>query len=81
MEGFPSNADDCGYLGDAGLFPDAAVLLNVQDTDVVGRLLPPKLQKWKERRDRRNEKRRKIKEKRQKKRVNSVQQQYPCSLR
>ena len=69
LEGFPRNVDECSYLGEQGLFPDAAILLAVEDTDVIGRLLPPKLQKWKERRDRRNEKKRRIKEKKQKKRV------------
>ena len=69
LEGFPRNVEECSYLGEQGLFPDAAILLAVEDTDVIGRLLPPKLQKWKERRDRRNEKKRRIKEKKQKKRV------------
>ena len=69
LEGFPRTAEECTYLGEQGLFPDASVILAVEDTDVIGRLLPPKLQKWKERRDMRNEKKQRIKEKKQKKRV------------
>lgn len=53
-----------------GLFPDAALILNVEDSDVIGRLLPPKLDKWRVKRDKRLEKKRKKKEKAQKKRVN-----------
>ena len=37
----------------AGLFPDAAILLGVEDTDIVDRLLPGKLEKWKVKRDKR----------------------------
>ena len=37
----------------AGLFPDAAIVLGVEDTDIVDRLLPGKLEKWKVKRDKR----------------------------
>ena len=40
-------------LSVAGLFPDAAILLGVEDTDIVDRLLPGKLEKWKVKRDKR----------------------------
>ena len=64
LEGFPRSSEECAYVGEQGLFPDAAIILAVEDTDVIGRLLPPKMQKWKERRDRRNEKKQKWKERR-----------------
>lgn len=57
-------------MAEMGLFPDAALILNVEDSDVIARLLPPKLDKWKVKRDKRLEKKRKKKEKAQKKRVN-----------
>ena len=40
-------------LSMSGLFPDAAILLGVEDTDIVDRLLPGKLEKWKAKRDKR----------------------------
>ena len=40
-------------LSMSGLFPDAAILLGVEDTDIVDRLLPGKLEKWKVKRDKR----------------------------
>lgn len=57
-------------MAEMGLFPDAAIILNVEDSDVIARLLPPKLDKWRVKRDKRLEKKRKKKEKAQKKRVN-----------
>lgn len=57
-------------MAEMGLFPDAALILNVEDSDVIARHLPPKLDKWRVKRDKRLEKKRKKKEKAQKKRVN-----------
>lgn len=57
-------------MAEMGLFPDAALILNVEDSDVIARLLPPKLDKWRVKRDKRLEKKRRKKEKAQKKRVN-----------
>lgn len=37
----------------AGLFPDAAILLAVEETEIVNRLLAPKLNKWRVKRDKR----------------------------
>lgn len=56
------------YMAEKGLFPDSAVLLVVEDTDILARLLPPKLDKWRAKRDRKLERKRKIKEKKEKKR-------------
>jgi len=72
LEGFPRTPEECRYLAEAGLFPDAGVILTVEDTDVIARLLPPKLDKWKAKRDKRLERKRKKKEKAQKKRVSGL---------
>lgn len=72
MEGFPRTPEEARFLAEAGLFPDASVILNVEDTDVIARLLPPRLDKWKVKRDKRLERKRKKKEKAQKKRVNYI---------
>ena len=45
------------------------MIIAVDDSDVIGRLLPPRLDKWKVKRDKRLAKRQKKKEKAQKKRV------------
>lgn len=52
-----------------GFFPDAALIMTVSDGDVIGRLLPPKLDKWRVKRDKRLAKKAKKKEKAKKKRV------------
>ena len=52
-----------------GFYPDCAVILVVEDTDVMSRLLPPKLDKWRQKRDKKLARRQKIKDKAKKKRV------------
>lgn len=69
LEGFPRTSEEAKYMAEMGLFPDSALILNVEDSDVIARLLPPKLDKWRVKRDKRLEKKRKKKEKAQKKRV------------
>merc|ERR1739842_251443 len=68
LEGFPRTSEEVKYLQEAGLFPDAAIILQVSDDDVIGRLLPPKLDKWRAKRDKRLAKKARKKEKAQKKR-------------
>lgn len=68
LEGFPRTPDEARYLAETGLFPDAALILTVEDTDVIGRLLPPKMDKWKAKRDKRLAKKQRIKDKAKKKR-------------
>ncbi|XP_078492449.1 adenylate kinase 9 [Ciona intestinalis] len=63
LEGFPRSAEDCQFLAQSGLYPDAALMLMVEENDVVDRLLPPRLELWKKRRDLKNIKKNKIKEK------------------
>lgn len=69
LEGFPRTSEEAQYLSSVGLFPDAVLLMTVRDEDVVGRLLPPKLDKWKVKRDKRLAKLQRRKEKAKKKRV------------
>ncbi|KAM4633800.1 adenylate kinase 9 [Polymixia lowei] len=53
LEGFPHNAEEVKYMVQRQLFPDVAVTMAVDVTDILVRLLPPLLEAWKERRDRR----------------------------
>ena len=69
IEGFPRTADEAAYLGENGLFPDAAVVLGIDDGEVIARLLPPKLKRWKQRRAKLLAKKQKIKDRKKKKRV------------
>lgn len=72
LEGFPRNTDELEFMAERGLFPDGAIILNAEDSDVISRLLPPKIDRWKERMNKKLEKRRKKKEKAMKKRVSAL---------
>jgi len=63
LEGFPRTPDDCQFLAQSGLYPDATLLLMVEDKDVIKRLLPGEMDKWIARRKSQNEKKQKIHEK------------------
>lgn len=69
LEGFPRTPEEAKYLAEVGLFPDTALVLAVEDNDVISRLLPPRLNKWKIKRDKRLAKKQKKKDKAKKKRV------------
>ncbi|XP_072102423.1 adenylate kinase 9 isoform X1 [Mobula birostris] len=62
LDGFPSTADDVEYLGNNSLFPDTAILMKVEDSKMLDRLLPPKLAKWREKHNQKLERKNKIKE-------------------
>ncbi|CAG5120480.1 unnamed protein product, partial [Candidula unifasciata] len=53
LEGFPRTVEEARYLQDSGLFPDAAIILQASENDVIGRLLPPKLDIWRAKRNKR----------------------------
>ncbi len=67
LEGFPRTVEEAQFLAERGLYPDAAITLAVEDTDIQSRLLPPKLNKWKQKRDRRlaRKERRKLRKKKE----------------
>ncbi|NWH78522.1 KAD9 kinase, partial [Piaya cayana] len=49
LDGFPRTLDEAQYLSTRGLCPDVAIFIQVEESDVLDRLLPPRLEKWKER--------------------------------
>ncbi|KAM3861101.1 LOW QUALITY PROTEIN: adenylate kinase 9-like [Diretmus argenteus] len=55
LEGFPRSADELRYIVQRQLFPDVAVNMVVDANDILRRLLPPRLEAWRERRNRRKE--------------------------
>ncbi|XP_014663121.1 PREDICTED: adenylate kinase 9-like [Priapulus caudatus] len=62
LEDFPRTPEDTHFLASSGFFPDAAILLNLEDSAVISRLLPERLNKWKARRDARHQRKREAKE-------------------
>ncbi|XP_075253347.1 adenylate kinase 9-like [Convolutriloba macropyga] len=72
LEGFPRLQDEVTYLQQVGLYPDCALVLSTEDSDVVDRLLPPRMGKWKVRRDRKLAKKQKQMEKKQKEREEAM---------
>ncbi|XP_059153856.1 adenylate kinase 9-like isoform X2 [Physella acuta] len=72
LEGFPRTTDEVKYLQESGLMPDAAVILQVSESEVIGRLLPPKLEKWRTKREKRLAKKTHKKEKARKKKEEAM---------
>ncbi|NWS71417.1 KAD9 kinase, partial [Crotophaga sulcirostris] len=62
LESFPRTLDEAQYLSQRGLCPDVAVYIQVEDSDVLDRLFPPRLKKWQERQHKKMENRKKLKD-------------------
>ncbi|NWV60698.1 KAD9 kinase, partial [Malurus elegans] len=69
LDGFPRSSDEAKYLSDRGLCPDVAVYIQVEESNILDRLFPPRLEKWKDRRRKKKEYKRNLKELKAKKRV------------
>ncbi|XP_007484490.2 adenylate kinase 9 isoform X1 [Monodelphis domestica] len=48
LDGFPRNLEEVQFLGEHGLCPDVAIGLVVEEQDIVERLLPEAIGKWKD---------------------------------
>ena len=73
MEDFPRVADEASALGESGLYPDAAIVLEMEDTDAVARLLPPRLSRWRSRRQQLAERRQRRRERRRRRREAAIE--------
>ncbi|KAM6084508.1 adenylate kinase 9 [Theristicus caerulescens] len=62
LDGFPRTLDEAQYLSERGLCPDVAVYIQVEESDILDRLFPPRLKKWKERQYKKMEKKKKLKD-------------------
>ncbi|NWW94225.1 KAD9 kinase, partial [Rhynochetos jubatus] len=69
LDGFPRTSDEARYLSERGLCPDVAVYIQVEESDVLDRLFPPRLKKWKERQYKKMENKKKLKDLKAKLRV------------
>ncbi|KAM9382186.1 adenylate kinase 9 [Phaethornis superciliosus] len=62
LDGFPRTLDEAKYLSEQGLCPDVVFYIQVEESDILNRLFPPRLKKWKERQYQKMEKKKKLKE-------------------
>ncbi|XP_010120315.1 PREDICTED: adenylate kinase 9-like, partial [Chlamydotis macqueenii] len=62
LDGFPRTSDEAQYLSERGLCPDVAVYIKVEESDILDRLFPPHLKKWKERQYKKMENKKKLKD-------------------
>ncbi|XP_054135764.1 adenylate kinase 9 isoform X2 [Melozone crissalis] len=62
LDGFPRTLDEASYMSERGLCPDIAIYIQVEEGDVLKRLFPPRLKKWKEKQLRKKEYNKKLKE-------------------
>ena len=69
LEGFPRNTEEARFLADSGFYPDCVINMATEEDDVVSRLMPPLLKKWKEKRDKKLAKKQKQLDIKMKKRV------------
>jgi len=73
LEDFPHTVDESSLLAESGFFPDAAIVLEIEDTDAVARLLPPRLARWRSRRRQVLERRRQKAERKRKRRDAAIE--------
>ena len=69
LEGIPNTPDEMQMMANEGLFADMAVMLTIQEKDVINRLLPGRVARWRAKRDERVAKREKERKERMKERV------------
>ncbi len=69
MDGFPTNESQAQYLIDKCLFPDAIIILKLDDEQIIKRLLPPRLEAWETKMKAKKERRRLKAEKKKEKLV------------
>ncbi|NXP12749.1 KAD9 kinase, partial [Thinocorus orbignyianus] len=62
LDGFPRTLHEAQYLSKQGLCPDIAVYIEVEESDILDRLFPPRLKEWKERQYIKKENRKKLKD-------------------
>ncbi|XP_019375651.1 PREDICTED: adenylate kinase 9 [Gavialis gangeticus] len=62
LDGFPRTVDEAQFLSDRGLCPDVAAIIQVEESDIIDRLLPPRLTNWKDKQNKKMEFKKKTKE-------------------
>uniref|UniRef100_A0A8D0GJC1 Adenylate kinase 9 n=1 Tax=Sphenodon punctatus TaxID=8508 RepID=A0A8D0GJC1_SPHPU len=72
LDGFPRTSDEAQYLADRGLCPDVAVFIQVEESDIIDRLLPPRLKKWQDKQNKKMDDKNKLKDLKTKIRVGAA---------
>ncbi|XP_039603846.1 adenylate kinase 9 isoform X2 [Polypterus senegalus] len=72
LEGFPLSTEDTQYLVESGLFPDTVLIMSVDFSDILKRLLPPLMNKWRLKRNQKMARTRITKEIKQKRREEAI---------
>nr|XP_025040518.1 adenylate kinase 9 isoform X3 [Pelodiscus sinensis] len=66
LDGFPRTLEEAQFLSERGLCPDVAVIIQVEESDISDRLLPPRFKKWKDRKNKKMEKKKRLKDMKEK---------------
>uniref|UniRef100_A0A8C3FGM5 Adenylate kinase 9 n=2 Tax=Chrysemys picta bellii TaxID=8478 RepID=A0A8C3FGM5_CHRPI len=74
LDGFPRTFEEAQYLSERGLCPDVAVFIQVEESDISDRLLPPRLKKWRDRQNKKMENKKKLKDMKEKIKVENLVQ-------
>ncbi|XP_060721057.1 adenylate kinase 9 [Tachysurus vachellii] len=74
LEGFPQLPEEMSFLVEHDLYPDTVIIMSVEVSEVVKRLLPPRLDRWRDRCTRRREQMQLLKELRSKIREEAIAQ-------
>uniref|UniRef100_A0A452HTI0 Uncharacterized protein n=1 Tax=Gopherus agassizii TaxID=38772 RepID=A0A452HTI0_9SAUR len=72
LDGFPRTFEEAQYLSERGLCPDVAVFIQVEESDICDRLLPPRLKKWRDRQNKKMENKKKLKDMKEKIKVGFI---------
>ncbi|KAM8809905.1 adenylate kinase 9 [Eudromia elegans] len=62
LDGFPRTIDEALYLSERGLCPDIVVYIQVEESDILDRLFPPRMKKWRETHYKKMETKKKLKD-------------------
>ncbi|XP_053879143.1 adenylate kinase 9 isoform X1 [Malaclemys terrapin pileata] len=66
LDGFPRTFEEAQYLSERALCPDVAAFIQVEESDISDRLLPPRLKKWRDRQNKKMENKKKLKDMKEK---------------
>lgn len=80
LEGFPQHSEEVSFLAAHHLYPDTVVLLSVEVSEVVKRLLPAQLDRWRDRMTRKREQKQLLKELRLKNRVRKKKKGFVAEI-
>jgi len=81
LEGFPRTPEEARYLTESGFYVDCVINFAVEENDIIERLLPPLMEKWKKKRDKKLAKKQKESERKLKKRNEEKERRKEAKLK